>query len=492
MQNPWRCLLRSRSVPLLASIGLTTLAGLWPNDWLPENLPVKLGALSAVAQEIDEVTNIQVYETASPAVVTINANNGNGTGTLMTPTGLILTNAHVVGRDRSVQVRLADGRVLMGDVVGYARDRVDLAAVQLRGNLTGLPTIQLAPAGSVKVGQRAFVIGNPFGLAGTFTLGIVSRIDPDRGLIQTDAAINPGNSGGPLLDSNARLVGVNTSIFTTEQRGGNIGISFAIPVQEIQPFLTAVQNGTAAASSPASANRGRTAPELIRLNNRVIGQLDGNSDVLPDGSYYDAYIFEGQQGQRVEVEMVSQELDAYLILLSQGNDLLYQEDDDSAGNFNARLEATLPASGFYIIIANAYTGGQEGRYSLQLRGSQGQNEGSLEAPLTRPMPQPTYVLRQSGQLSQGDEVATDGSLFDRYSFEGVAGQSITLALESADFDTYLVLMDASGQILAQNNNAEANSTNSRLTYTLPANGTYSVIVNGYSANDRGRYRLVVR
>lgn len=486
MQNRQPCFIRFGSLPVLATVGLLCLSAALPEVSSRRFSRLFLGLSPAIAQNIDEDTNIRVYKAASPAVVAIDAGNGNGSGSLVTPTGLVLTNAHVVGSASRVQVRLEDGREFVGDVVGYANNRVDLAAIQLRGNPTGLPTLQIAPRDSVQVGQRAFVIGNPFGLSGTFTVGIVSRIDPVRRLIQTDAAINPGNSGGPLLNSRGQLMGVNTSIFTTERRGGNIGIGFAIPVEEVQSFLSALQNGTAPTQASASNGRGRVPPEPIRLNNTVAGRLGRNSDVLPDGSYYNAYVFEGQEGQQVAIEMASQELDSYLILLSQGNDSLYLEDDDGAGNYNARMEVTLPVDGLYVIIANSYAGGQEGRYSLRLRElAQGR---STPPPATASQ----YILRQEGQLTTGDEVATDDSLFDRYPFEGIGGQSVTITLESGEFNTYLALMDAAGEILAQNNDIAANNTNSQIRSTLPNTGTYYVIVNGYTLQDRGRYTLTVR
>jgi S1-C subfamily serine protease len=104
-------------------------------------------------------------------VVAIESDGGRGSGSIISADGLVLTNAHVVRRSRVVQVRLQDGREFTGDVVGYADDRLDLAAIRLRGNPAGLPTIQIAPTGSVQVGQSAFAIGNPFGLEGTFTTG---------------------------------------------------------------------------------------------------------------------------------------------------------------------------------------------------------------------------------------------------------------------------------------------------------------------------------
>ena len=173
------------------AIGLNAASAIIPID-LRENSGRIGNPQPAWAQDVDEEISIRVYQQASPAVVAIDTGDGAGSGSIITPDGLVLTNAHVLGDARTVTVRLADGQQFQGDVVGYGERGLDLAAVRIRGGRGNFPTIRIAPPGSVRVGQRAFAIGNPFGLQGTFTVGIVSRIDPERGLIQTDAAINPG------------------------------------------------------------------------------------------------------------------------------------------------------------------------------------------------------------------------------------------------------------------------------------------------------------
>jgi len=174
MGNLWPRRLRTGVYTLGTALSLSLASAL-----IPPSVEVPVGwsrSQQAIAQDIEEQTNIEVYRQASPAVVAIDAGMGTGSGSIVTPDGLILTNAHVVGSSPSVRVRLADGREFTGDVVGFASSRVDLAAIQLRGNPRNLPTIDIAPVGAVQVGQRAFAIGNPFGLEGTFTVGIVSRI----------------------------------------------------------------------------------------------------------------------------------------------------------------------------------------------------------------------------------------------------------------------------------------------------------------------------
>ncbi|WRH68596.1 MAG: trypsin-like peptidase domain-containing protein [Planktothrix sp. GU0601_MAG3] len=211
--------------------------------------------LILAADKTEEETNIKVYEKASPAVVSIDTKKTNGSGAIISSDGLVLTNAHVVSGGGTVTVTLADGRKLEADVIAFGEPGLDLAVLKIR-NVQNLPTISIASPNSVKVGQRAFAIGNPFGqFQNTLTVGIVSRLDTNRNLIQTDAAINPGNSGGPLLNSAGELIGVNTAIFTRGQGGGNIGIGFAISVDRVSAIFARSEGGTGI-SHPGDGNPG--------------------------------------------------------------------------------------------------------------------------------------------------------------------------------------------------------------------------------------------
>jgi S1-C subfamily serine protease len=177
----------------------------------------------------EEETVIRVARTATPAVVSVSRRGGSGSGVIVRADGVIITNAHVVGGARTVEVRTADGRTFSGTVLG--RDEtVDTAVVRITG--TNLPAAPLGDSDRLEVGQIAVAIGNPLGLDRTVTRGVVSAVNRDprgiglhAGLIQTDAAINPGNSGGPLLDSSGRVIGINTAILA-----GTTGLGFAIPI----------------------------------------------------------------------------------------------------------------------------------------------------------------------------------------------------------------------------------------------------------------------
>jgi serine protease Do len=176
----------------------------------------------------DEQNVIRIVKRVSPAVVSIGANDSTGSGVIIRPDGVILTNAHVVRELPQVVVRLASGARVPGRVVG--RDPgIDIAVVKIQG--LGLPTAPLGDSDRLEVGQAAIAIGNPLGLERTLTVGVISaknrRLAGDNveGFIQTDAAINPGNSGGPLLDSRGQVVGINTLIL---KNAANLG--FAVPI----------------------------------------------------------------------------------------------------------------------------------------------------------------------------------------------------------------------------------------------------------------------
>jgi serine protease Do len=197
---------------------------------------------SIISQNSEEQTRIKVYQKASPAVVYINTGKASGSGFIVSRDGLIITNAHVLeDAPATVTVILEDGKRLPANVIGFAKNGLDLAAIKIR-NQRNLPTLSLAK--SAQVGQSVYAIGSPFGYdnQNNFTAGVLSNLDEQDGIIKHDARINPGNSGGPLLNSQAQVIGVNTAI-RLDRNGSNSGISIAILVNKIQPFLTAIRQG---------------------------------------------------------------------------------------------------------------------------------------------------------------------------------------------------------------------------------------------------------
>ena len=162
-----------------------------------------------------------------------------GTGFIVDANGWIVTNFHVAGKADSITVTLADGRKLPAKMVG-GDEKTDLALIKVESDKP-LPFVTFADASKVRVGQPVMAVGNPFGLGGTVTTGIVSargrdiHSGPFDDYIQTDAAINRGNSGGPLFDMDGHVIGINTAIFSPS--GGSVGLGFAIPSSLAEPVV---------------------------------------------------------------------------------------------------------------------------------------------------------------------------------------------------------------------------------------------------------------
>ena len=210
-----------------------------------------------------------VYAAASPAVVSVRTGGGAGTGFLIDDGGKIVTNAHVVGDSERVTVRFGEDESHDAEVLGTDPSS-DLAVVSIDPDDLpgGVKPLRFADSRSVRVGDAAIAIGNPFGLDRTATEGIVSgigrHIAAPNGfsideVIQTDAPINPGNSGGPLLDAAGRVIGVNAQI-ATGGSSGNVGIGFAVPSNTARQVVPRLEQGKridrahlGVETSPASA-----------------------------------------------------------------------------------------------------------------------------------------------------------------------------------------------------------------------------------------------
>lgn len=188
----------------------------------------------------DELININVYERINPAIVAIEANIADGfsagTGCVIRSDGVILTGSHVIDGAKEIDVTTSDGKIYKASVLAKMGKNKDLALLKIVPK-SRLRTISFGDSSDVKVGQKVLAIGNPFGFSGTLTSGIVSRIDYAKGRIQTDAAINPGCSGGPLLNSQGEVIGISQSIYNPDNNISNIGIGFAIPINDAKKFI---------------------------------------------------------------------------------------------------------------------------------------------------------------------------------------------------------------------------------------------------------------
>lgn len=213
----------------------------------------------------DERSTIELFEKSKDSVVYITTKQevmdfwtrnvfsvprGTGSGFIWDEAGHLVTNYHVVEGASEAWVKLSDGRDYRATLVGTSAQH-DIAVLRIGVGFKRPPPVPIGSSSDLKVGQKVFAIGNPFGFDWTLTTGIVSALDRSLGgenrnviehLIQTDTAINPGNSGGPLLDSAGRLIGINTAIYSPS--GASAGIGFAVPVDTVMRVVPQIiRNG---------------------------------------------------------------------------------------------------------------------------------------------------------------------------------------------------------------------------------------------------------
>lgn len=231
----------------------------------------------------DEIQNISVYERCNEAVVNITTqimgydwflepvvtSSGSGSGSIIDKRGYVVTNVHVIENASTITISLSDGSSYEGSVVGQDVES-DIAVLKFTPPADKeLKTIAFGNSDSLKIGQKVIAIGNPFGLERTMTTGIISGLGRPiqesssviiRNMIQTDAAINPGNSGGPLLDSQGKMIGINTIIYSNS--GSSSGVGFAVPVSTARRVVSdLLQYG--------KVNRGIMRLSLVQNSSRI-------------------------------------------------------------------------------------------------------------------------------------------------------------------------------------------------------------------------------
>jgi S1-C subfamily serine protease len=246
--------LPARVAPFVAGIAVMLLVVLLVDALEPRAAPITKGDVQeAIASAIASQTpppppSELVYAAIRPSIVQIDVkrtdadgkeSSGEGTGVVITDQGQVLTASHVVDDTTSITLTFADGSTSPGTVI--SRDTTkDIAVVTADQPPAGIPPAVLGNPGSLQIGSDAYIVGNPFGLYGSLSAGVVSGLDRSfrrrdtgellQGLIQVDAAVNPGNSGGPLLDGDGAVVGIVTALINPTQQDVFIGIGLAVPI----------------------------------------------------------------------------------------------------------------------------------------------------------------------------------------------------------------------------------------------------------------------
>jgi S1-C subfamily serine protease len=252
-----------------------------------------LSATDLVPYNEEERENISIYEQYNAAVVNITTevvainwflepvpqDGGSGSGSIIDTRGYVLTNNHVIENAARVYINLADGSRFEGSVVGTDTEN-DIAILKFNPPAgLELRTIPFGSSDNLRVGQKVLAIGNPFALERTLTVGIVSGLGRPvqtsqqniiRDMIQTDASINPGNSGGPLLDTQGRMIGINTMIYSTS--GGSVGIGFAIPVNTAKRVTAEILQYGKVRRGRLDATVVQLFPDLVRYAGLPVSQ----------------------------------------------------------------------------------------------------------------------------------------------------------------------------------------------------------------------------
>ena len=293
----------------------------------------------------EETNNIDIYKGSHTAVVNITSTvyrrnwfleiipqQGTGSGFLVDDTGRILTNNHVVAGAQELEVTLTDQSKYKAQVL--ARDAAnDIALIKIAPRKK-LSFLHLGDSDPLQVGQKVLAIGNPFGLEGTLTTGVISSLGRSlrdengrtlENMIQTDAAINPGNSGGPLLDSRGNVIAINTAIYGP---GSNIGIGFAMPINRAKAMLNEY------------AQRGRFAPPRLGISVMyVAGELAQALDLPAEGGLLIVNVESGSPADAAGLRGADRTVMVGMYEIQVGGDLIMNVDGRAVESRDALTRA---------------------------------------------------------------------------------------------------------------------------------------------------------
>jgi serine protease Do len=417
--------------------------------------------------------------------------------------GYVLTASHVLEGAAACRIELTDGQRQRCSVAASDTAK-DVAMLIVAGRPPA--TLSWGSSEAARDGDEVTVISNPLGeLPGTISKGIVSasRVIGGTKLLQISAAISQGSSGAPVLNARGQVIGIVRSTITAGQ-----SLNFATAVDAIRNLgndPAAVAEGqsllrpkdVAAADPRGTPGSALGTAQRIRVGENVTGELTSVDSLYADTTYYKVYQFTAPVGQHVTIDLSSSDFDPVLII--RGDDLPGSIiNDDGGPGCAARVSQTFPSRGPYRILVNttADPTRQTGRFSLSLRaGAQPvQERGASDCTPPQPIAgaqtdagarsatagtRITIGETRQGRLTSRDVLLrSDSTYVQAWTIEGRAGQTVTVDLESDDFDAYLFLRGpgVSGGGDFQDDDSGGNC-NARLTATFPQNGEYEIIVN---------------
>jgi serine protease Do len=397
-----------------------------------------------------------VYHRVRPSVVYIAADTeegmSQGSGVIISADGLVITNAHVIEDAQNITVELNNGRKVQAEVVSVGRSGcTDLALLRLP-NQNNLPTIALGNPTTSQHGQSVFAIGYPIGIKpASITEGVLSNVHGQEGLLQTSAVINGGNSGGALVNGRGELLGINTfTLKDTEAMG------FAIDTNRVRAFVQATQNGLSPTLGQYIQARSGAAATLTTNGVVAEGRLQQDDAIVcEDESAADVYTFQAQAHQSVILEMSSDTVQPYMMLLDPDGRVVAKS-ARSQGK-NTRLYGKLTTAGTYTVVANSQAANQFGRYAVRVI---------------------TPMLLRQGELSMGDS--------QTYGFSGTANQAVAIAVETeGDFHPFIQIIDSRKRVIWEGQWQDT------IELTLPQNGAYQLVVSTANLQAGGAFVAVV-
>ncbi|MCW5826835.1 MAG: PPC domain-containing protein, partial [Gemmatimonadaceae bacterium] len=321
------------------------------------------------------------------------------------------------------------------------------------------------------------------------------------GIAGTDSIIGNDDDGGG--GTNARLT------VTFPRTGRYVVMANAIGKDARGDYTLRVGAGRAHVEIAEVLAARPAAPQMLRIGQTARGRLAESDPVLRDRTAFGTWFYEGRAGEQVTITMKSADFDAFLHLGVQGGTATLATDDDGAGGTDARITQILPRDGVYVIIANMLRPGSTGAYTLEVTSggapSGGAASGGGVAAATRSAMSNAAVLAMpvdparritvgtpvTGSLGADSCTLTDDSPFDAWYLEGRAGERVVITLRSSDFDAYVHIGRHGEQRLLANDDDSGGNTDSQLSFTFPANGTYVILANTFAAGASGRYRLEV-
>ncbi len=408
------------------------------------------------------------------SVAGVDLESGRGTAVLVGADGLLLTNAHVIEPDEEILLVFADGRRVPATLIGYQRDGRDLAALRMESD-EPTPFLEVAGSETLHAGQTVYAAGSPFAFfSPSISRGIVSHHNRRYGLVLTDAALTPGSSGGPLLDSQGRILGINTSILN----GGlsawmhapsSSGFGYALDSAQVADFIDEVRAGDVVDFKQPYLDFLSLPLVQLSIPSQQQEKLDKDSDrYINDDSPVIGYRLVLEPGDRLTAEMTSEDFLSHLLLFAPNGEQIDQADCGCEDTRTARLNIETEEGGHYLLLANAGSSRDQGAFTLNIERVQAETIAEVEL-----------------------ELSSENRNKACFKMQGRAGSTVSIWMRSEELDSLLELQTDSGEVVAFNDDWQQGSLNARIVHSFEDERRYQVLCGAFDDEQTGQYTLKV-